>query len=1274
GPSNVPGRTRALLVDPDDPQNTWFAASVGGGIWKTENRGRNWTHLTPDLPNLWVSSLAMAPSNPNVMYAGTGEQGFVSAVANGDGMYKSIDRGQTWTQLESTVENPSFQTVPRIIVDPADENLVLAAGRSDVNFEGDAPDDLFFAAIHRSTDGGDSWTPVFEIDNTIYQILANPQDFSIQYASVLRQGIFKSIDGGLTWEKSSNGLPEEFGRIELAISQNTPNILYASVNINRPSRTEDQFVQGDVYYSDDGGENWTLLIVPPGERDINLLNGQGNYDNTLLIHPFNDAIVYVGGVDLWKLELLPEGDSTIEVELELQGRNLPLNLTRSLFQINPGGDFEDEDLPSASLLFEQNRTQLAYRFTLPAGADPSDFSQAVFQDFVSIPVEAVKENISPKLDLSFIDVNRDGVFQVTDQLETSDILFIHNLSFTGRAKSLIAQEGGLLNQSLYRCQLVLSTNEEWNPNEFPTQTASLEISPVGMQVLQRELSVLVDERGQGRGADFLRNSWDPFSGTGVHPDMHYLQILPGSSGQNFQLLLGNDGGVYVSEESSDPGIEEGSWTMAGNTYNTAQFYSADKRPGRSQYLGGTQDNGTWIFAGELVDDSAAAANATSLYFPVLGGDGFEAVWNKENANSFIGSIQFNNFGRVIDGGEVEDATNGLVDVGAGRAPFLSRLTNVDTNPDLLFTIGRSGVWRSEDFGGFWTLSTLPGSIDRSSMPDVEISRPNPQIVWAGDGMGSNSSGLGGHVYLSTDNGFSFSPVDTFGSIGPLTGIYPDPVDENTVFVTFGVSERPKILRSTDLGESWEDLSGFSRSGSATGFPNVATLSFVSLPLETPTYWAGTEIGIFESLDEGQTWQIREDFPKAMVHDMKIVDDEVVIATYGRGIWTATIPELLSVEKPEVILGPRIESLAGILSSRPGIRTQINLRNSYDSTQILINNLVVDVLSENEEAIIEEIVLDITPDLSSGIIQVQAISYVEEEAFLSGIRSLDRSELISFQNPQSRYVTDFEDGEDFQQLAPLGLEVREEEGFSSPALQSDHPYRFGVDFTGSNVDYLSVLRVPIIVQADSAIITYRDIAIIETGEPGSEFGDGDFYDFVVVEGSKDLVTWTPLAPGYDARRDASWLAVLNGENTDPVTEELFVNQRIDILETFEPGDTIVIRFRLFSDPFVSGWGWAIDDLVIQDQAISVSRKNPVEEIGLTLLGNPVGKELRFKIEKGAGTSFDWALLDMNGKQLTGLQKGAINQEQRYALDGLSAGIYFLKIDMEGQSFSRKFLKQ
>ena len=157
GPGNVPGRTRGLIVDPGDvTHKTWFAGGVGGGIWKTNDAGQSWINKTPDVPNLAISWLVMSESNHSIIYAGTGE-GYEGALGiKGSGIYKSIDMGESWSLLASTTLNDDFHMVNRIIVDPDNPDILLAATSNVVNKEAD-----FDSGIFKSIDGGNSWTRKF---------------------------------------------------------------------------------------------------------------------------------------------------------------------------------------------------------------------------------------------------------------------------------------------------------------------------------------------------------------------------------------------------------------------------------------------------------------------------------------------------------------------------------------------------------------------------------------------------------------------------------------------------------------------------------------------------------------------------------------------------------------------------------------------------------------------------------------------------------------------------------------------------------------------------------------------------------------------------------------------------------------------------------------------------------------------------------------------------------------------------------------------------------
>ncbi|MCG8683268.1 MAG: hypothetical protein MI892_00200, partial [Desulfobacterales bacterium] len=176
GPGNVSGRFRGLIVDPDDASNlTWYAGSATGGVWKTTDGGDNWTNLTPDLPYLATTTLAMSKANTNVIYIGTGES-FAGEVSGG-GVFKSTDKGENWTALTATSSLEDFRYVNRLEIDPKDENNVLAATGK---------------GIFRTTDGGTSWEKVYSSVYTVDDLVADPTDFSRIYASEYGSGVLRS--------------------------------------------------------------------------------------------------------------------------------------------------------------------------------------------------------------------------------------------------------------------------------------------------------------------------------------------------------------------------------------------------------------------------------------------------------------------------------------------------------------------------------------------------------------------------------------------------------------------------------------------------------------------------------------------------------------------------------------------------------------------------------------------------------------------------------------------------------------------------------------------------------------------------------------------------------------------------------------------------------------------------------------------------------------------------------------------------------------------------
>jgi hypothetical protein len=158
GPSNIGGRTRAVIVHPKNP-DVWWVGAVGGGVWYTQDAGQSWTCQTDHLPALAVCALAICDSQPNVLYAGTGEGFYNYDAIVGDGIFKTTDGGQSWTQLASTAENYDFRYVNRIVVHPFHPDTLLAATKT---------------GVFRSLDGGQSWEKVFDNGKNVQQIVCNP--------------------------------------------------------------------------------------------------------------------------------------------------------------------------------------------------------------------------------------------------------------------------------------------------------------------------------------------------------------------------------------------------------------------------------------------------------------------------------------------------------------------------------------------------------------------------------------------------------------------------------------------------------------------------------------------------------------------------------------------------------------------------------------------------------------------------------------------------------------------------------------------------------------------------------------------------------------------------------------------------------------------------------------------------------------------------------------------------------------------------------------------
>jgi photosystem II stability/assembly factor-like uncharacterized protein len=292
------GRTVAITGVPRQP-NVFYMAAVNGGVWKTTDFGNTWQPIFDDQDTGSVGAVAVAPSDPNILYVGSGEGLQRPDLATGDGFYKSTDAGKTWKHLGLR----DAQQITAILVDPKDPNRVFVA------VEGHAYGPNEERGVFRSTDGGQSFQRVLYKDEnigaadlafdpgnpeTIYAVLwaarVAPWEIRSGESFVAKgSGLFKSTDGGNNWKQLTTGLPSSddggLGRIGIAVAPNQPNRVYASVEAKK---------NGGVYRSDDAGESWQLIN---GDRRI---GGRGPGAMGIAVSPNNPDLIYVANTTTWK--------------------------------------------------------------------------------------------------------------------------------------------------------------------------------------------------------------------------------------------------------------------------------------------------------------------------------------------------------------------------------------------------------------------------------------------------------------------------------------------------------------------------------------------------------------------------------------------------------------------------------------------------------------------------------------------------------------------------------------------------------------------------------------------------------------------------------------------------------------------------------------------------------------------------------------------------------------------------------------------------------------
>lgn len=284
GPAFMGGRIADIAVNPNDPTN-WYVAAGSGGVWKTVNSGVTWEAVFEGESSYSIGCVAIDPTNPNVVWVGTGENVSGRHVGWGDGIYKSLDGGRSWKNMGLH----QSEHIGKILIDPNDSNTLYVAAEGPLWSSGGD------RGLYKTTNGGATWELVLKIDadTGVTDVEFDPANPEVLYAAAYQRrrhtwsllgggpgsGIYKSVDGGATWKRMTTGLPGgDMGKIGLAVTAANPNLVYATIEAGNAEK--------GFYRSTDKGESWE-------KRNSYISGGTGpHYYQELEASPVDADLVY----------------------------------------------------------------------------------------------------------------------------------------------------------------------------------------------------------------------------------------------------------------------------------------------------------------------------------------------------------------------------------------------------------------------------------------------------------------------------------------------------------------------------------------------------------------------------------------------------------------------------------------------------------------------------------------------------------------------------------------------------------------------------------------------------------------------------------------------------------------------------------------------------------------------------------------------------------------------------------------------------------------------
>ena len=924
GPAAMGGRITGLAVFDADP-TTYWVATASGGLLHTVNNGVTFEHQFDKESTVSIGAVAVAPTNKNIVWVGTGEANPRNSVSYGDGIYKSVDAGKTWKNMGL---KQSFQ-IGKIVVHPKNPDIVYVAALGRL-YGPNAERGLF-----KTIDGGNTWQKVLFIDDKTgaLEVALHPTDpETLIVATWERQrdefdsfrgdakkpdgtdeyapskvhgpgsGLHRSSDGGKTFTKLTKGLPSvPIGRIGIDFSRKNPNTLFAIVDTDKTG-TGNLPIFGylGIIGEDDklGAKLTNVTENGPAEKAglksgdiITNVNGKAikNYDDLL-------GELRTKKPDEKLKTTILRGKETKEIEITLGARPTPA-----------------KDLPRPTLGIQVDHTPEGDLITevLPKGA----------ADKAGLTVNDVITHIDgTSLNNDRVIFKLLGAKKVGDKVKVTylrgkakkEVEVVLEMSNPGRPHAHPQLGGQRENVQDFQGKEGNDTGglfKSTDKGETWTRINSINPRPFYFSVVR--VDPTDDNTLYVLGVDLFRstNGGKSFSAQGIngglHSDQHDLWINPANSKH---LVIGTDGGYYVTYDRA------ANWEHL-NRVALGQFYHIavdNRRPYR--VYGGLQDNGSW---GGQSNSRKGLGPINEDWVYVNGGDGFVCQVDSNDPDLVYAESQDGSMMRrhLRTGASSFIRPGARAGLGRYRFNWNTPFILSSHNPSIYYSAGNY-VFRSVKQGTEQKpISPEITRTNRGSATALSESPRNPDVLWVGTDDGA--------VQITRDGGKTWTDVSAnfkaAGLPGPrwVSSIDASRWVEGRAYVVFDAhrsnDDQPYVFVTEDFGQSWKSLRG----NLPTGSTRVLREDFFAKDL----LYLGTEFAAWASIDRGQSWtKINGNtLPTVAIHEIAqpTTANEIVVGTHGRSIWILDVSALRQLT-PAIVKG----TAPKLLNPSPAIRWQI----------------------------------------------------------------------------------------------------------------------------------------------------------------------------------------------------------------------------------------------------------------------------------------------------------------------------------------------------------------